>query len=191
MRSVEFINEGMNFSASKFVNIDGKQYISDEAPGLGEYKKLTCWYCNGTGTDYHPDTPCPICKGERTKEQWVSAGPTLSVSNSNGMAIQGMLGIPEDQQDYGGVIPHEKLPELIRHLIKIKNKSLAGYTEPSSVEQGKMKKYTDPETGLSSIGRSATMIYGGRSVEQVERYVDKLLELAKFAQQNGAMISWG
>ena len=48
------------------------------------------------------------------------------------------------------------------------------------------------EHGIARIGKTGpTMIHGGRTYEQVARYIDRLIEIVKFAQADGADISWG
>ena len=93
--------------------------------------------------------------------------------------------------DYAGTIHRKDLPALMRKLIMLKNKDKAEYTRPSSTQQGGMQRTTDPETGMTKISRGATIYDMGVSSQQVNRYVDKLIEIVKFTQEHpDAIISW-
>jgi len=184
MRAKEFLREGVSFSP---VTKSEQGYWSGEQ--FGQMKDVECWLCHGTGQDthYHDDI-CPICKGNKTTHEFVSNAPELNVSNGNAGAILDMLGL---EFDYSGLILHEKLPELMRKLIRLKNDEVSKYAEPARTDHGSMRKITDPETGLSGIGRGATIHHGGRSNQQVTNYIDKLIQIVQFAQKHNASVSWG
>jgi len=159
---------------------------------FGSNKEVDCWVCKGTGKDSYgkDEWDCDMCGGKGKKEEWVSDAPELNVSNSNAFAILDMLGVSDP--DYAGKIQNKDLPAVMRKLIMLKNKGAEEYTEPGSISGNKMQKYKDPATGLDRIGRQGPMMYHmGRSSSQVERYIDKLLEIIKFAQQNNADLGWG
>lgn len=159
---------------------------------FGSKKEVKCWVCDGKGKESYgkDEWDCDMCGGKGKREEWVSDAPELNVSNSNAFAIQQMLGI--DDPDYAGHIDNKDLPDIIRRLIMLKNQGSEEYTEPGSITGNKMQRYKDPETGLDRIGRQGPMMYHmGRSSSQVERYIDKLLEIIKFAQQNNADLGWG
>lgn len=150
----------------------------------------TCFVCDGTGKETYNDQSydCEYCHGAGKVKEIVSDAPELNVSNSNGMVIQNMLGI---DADYSGVIQHEQLPEIMRKLIKLKNQEVSQYTQEPSKSQGAMKSWKD-EHGQTHIGRTGPTIYDfGRSQQQVESYIDRLIELVKFAQKHNAGIGWG
>jgi hypothetical protein len=99
-----------------------------------------------------------------------------------------MLGIEFDDSGY---IENSELPNILRRLIKIKNQSVSQYTSPTTVDRGKTGAYTDPNTGLSTIGRGPTIHTIGRNEERILAYIDELIKIIRFAQQNNAGIGWG
>jgi hypothetical protein len=218
MKANEIIIESVSFGVAVLKDAgNGEKYYSGE--DFGQMKMVPCVPCDGTGDDeYRTNTPCRYCHGTGKMEEFVSDAPALQVSNHNAGAILDMLGIP---YDYAGVIPHNRLPQLMRKLIHLKNTAYSSeptsgemtdseikaalkaklqqalgknplpYTEPASTSQGKMQTSIDPDTGLSKIGRGATIHNAGRSNEQVMRYIDSLINLIHFAQENNASVSWG
>lgn len=186
MKIRDLITEGMTFNAVVEKDYDGKKVWSSQD---WETKQLeTCWVCDGTGKEN--GYPCRRCEGMGKTEEYISTAPELQVSNSNGYEIQRMLGLTNP--DYSGIIYNRDLPKIMRRLIQLKNQNTSKYTQYPSDQQGAMgKKYTDDQ-GITHIGRSGPrMIDMGRSQEQINRYIDTLIELVKFAQENDASISWG
>jgi hypothetical protein len=182
----EFLKESITFDPRVF-DKENNYYHNP----FGSKKELPCWVCDGSGKDSYGDEEwvCDMCKGKGTREEWASDAPELNVSNSNAFAILDMLGI--NDPDYSGKIDNKDLPDIMRKLIILKNKGSEEYTEPGSISGGNMQKYKDPQTGLDKIGRRGPMMYNmGRSSSQVERYIDKLIEIIKFAQQNNASLGW-
>lgn len=158
---------------------------------FGEKKEVDCWVCNGTGKDSYgkDEWDCDMCGGKGKREEWVSDAPELNVSNSNGMAILDMLGV--EKPDYSGRIKNNELPAIMRRLITLKNTGSDQYTEPGRITGNTMQKYKDPQTGLDRIGRQGPMMYHhGRNQGQVDRYIDELLKIIKFAQEHGADLGW-
>ena len=184
MRAKEFLKEGVEFSVAKLN--DRGAWSSNE---FGKYEMVPCMVCDGTGKDSYDGTNCRYCLGDGKSKEWVSNAPTLQVSNANAGAIASMLGL--DNSDYSGIITHEQLPAIMKKLILLKNQDTKHYTQDPTVNRGNMRQTTDTETGLTSIGRGPTIHDMGRSQGQVDRYVDTLMDMVKFAQQHGAGISWG
>jgi hypothetical protein len=190
MKIRDLITEGMTFTAAKLKDYDGRKVWSSAD---WETKQLEpCFACDGTGKETWSDGeyPCRRCDGKGKSEEWVSAAPELQVSNSNGYEIQRMLGVTNP--DYSGIIHNRDLPKFMRRLIQLKNQDTNQYTQEPSDMQGPMgKKHTDDQ-GVTHIGKTGPrMIDMGRSQDQVNHYIDKLIELIKFAQENDASISWG
>ena len=77
----------------------------------------------------------------------------------------------------------------MRKLILLKNTGVKDYVKPTSTNQGPMRKFKD-ENGLTAIGRGPTMVDIGRSESQVNRYVDHLIKIVKFAQDHKCGVSW-
>ena len=149
-----------------------------------------CEACSGAGkiTDRNnKPTSCPYCLGTGIDTDTVSTAPELQVSNANGYAIQEMLGL---DPYYSGMIDNKDLPEVMRKLLRLKNKGSAEYTVEPSTSRGPARATKD-EQGMSRISTGPTVHDYGRSQEQVDRYVDRLIELVKFAQANDAHINWG
>lgn len=168
----------------------------------GEYKGETYWTsspwqreipidcrdCEGTGKD-NRGYSCVYCHGTGKETETVSDAPELDVSNANGRAIQEMLGL---DPDYSGVIEHRDLPAVMRKLILLKNKSSSQFTQDPSVETGSMGQTTSQDTNITHIGRQGpTMLNMGRSQSQVDGYIDELIKIVKFAQENNASLGWG
>ena len=78
----------------------------------------------------------------------------------------------------------------MKKIMLLKNSNSSSYTQEPSTSVGKMGSRVDPETGVTHIGRGATIHDQGRSNEQVERYIDTLMAMLKFAQENQAGIGW-
>lgn len=182
------LKESMSFTPvrSKKDPKSGRTVLSSN--DFGSVRPEECWVCDGTGKDSHYDSQCGMCNGKGKIEEFVLDAPELNVSNSNGLDILKMLGIGDP--DYVGHISNKELPDIMRKLIMLKNKGIEQYTKPTTQSGGERTRYKDPETGLDKIGKSATMIDVGRTSEQVENYVDKLIKLVKFAQENNADIGW-
>lgn len=183
------IDESVTFSVAKEKKDEkGKRYWS--IADFQQEKMEECGVCHGTGKDPYAkehghDVDCDMCMGKgKTKEYHTEYGE-LNVSNANALAILDMLGLEED---YVGNIPTNKLPDIRRRLIKLKNKGVDDYTSDTTderhtrvVKQGDMHK----------IEPGPRMINVGRSEEQVMRYVDRLLAIIDFAQKNDATVVWG
>lgn len=185
------VYEGMSFSPSMeepYDDPNGKYKTIWSSVKWQKLAKEPCWACDGTGIDQYRKHTCDRCDGKGEVEEWITDAPTLNVSNSNGYEIQRMLGL---NPDYSGVILPADLPKFIRHLIKLKNTSSQQHTQDPSDEMGSMG-ITGHDQNVTSIGRQgARMIDMGRSQSQVDRYIDELLKMMKFAQEHGAGISWG
>lgn len=187
MRARDFITEGMTFSPGilkDYVNQDGtKGEIITSEPWWVK-RDEECFVCDGTGK--RDSRECDYCKGAGVKNRIVSTAPELDVSNANGYAIMDMLGVEPDDL---GIIYNKDLADVMRRLILLKNKGAEEYTKAPSTSQGPMRATKD-DSGMTRIGRGATMHDFGRSQSQVERYIDKLIEIVRFAQKNNAHVSW-
>jgi hypothetical protein len=194
MKIKELLNEGMTFGPAEmrdYTDEKGEKRIL--MTGERWWKKVNrgaCEACSGAGkiTDRNNNpTSCPYCLGTGIDTDTVSTAPELQVSNANGYAIQEMLGL---DPYYSGMIDNKDLPEVMRKLLRLKNKGSAEYTVEPSTSRGPARATKD-EQGMSRISTGPTVHDYGRSQEQVDRYVDRLIELVKFAQANDAHINWG
>lgn len=187
MKIKEIINEGMSFGPARRVVQDGETWITGQE--WRSKQEVECPYCEGKGYELWggEKEKCGYCEGKGKTTEQVSSAPELDVSNANGYAIQEMLGL---EPDYTGHIETEDLPKIMQRLIKIKNTGVDPYVQDPSVEKPSMQRLPDKD-GIARIGaQGPTMYHGGRSHAQVERYIDKLIEIVMFAQKNNAIISW-
>jgi hypothetical protein len=187
MKIKDLLAEGMTFNPVIEKDFDGEKAWGNE---WQHQEEQDCWACDGKGKDEYSDGesyPCMRCNGTGKHKEWVSAAPELQVSNRNGELIQEFLGL---DPDYSGVIRHEQLPAIMRKLIQLKNQGSSKHTIPASDEQGPMRSWKDDQ-GQSHIGRGAQMIDPGVPQSQISRYIDKLIEIVKFAQENNAGLGWG
>ena len=188
MRIKEILAESITFHpVVELEDSHGKYWGTDP---WKEPKEDDCWQCDGTGKrdgDERSREDCIACGGTAKQTFPVSTAPELNVSNTNGLAIQEMLGL---DPDYSGLITHDQLPNLLRKLIKLKNtQEPQQYVEPEKIIPGDRYRYDD--NGITKIGRSTNIIHGGRSLSQVHRYIDELIKIIQFAQNHNAALSWG
>jgi len=184
MRAFEFITEGMTFNPVVEKEFsDGEKYWT----GSDWERKVTidCRDCDGTGKDR--EHPCFYCRGTGKEEDIMSDAPELQVSNANGKIIQQMLGL---DPDYSGVIYNKDLPNVMRRLILLKNKDTQQYTVDPKQERRSVQKWTDDQ-GITHISRGASMYDMGTSQAQIDRYIDRLIEIIQFAQKNNTSVGWG
>jgi len=192
MKACEFITEGMTFGVAVEQDYTDKQgQVKKMYSGRPWWqdKQIECQVCDGLGHEVYQGQKytCRMCDGAGHYKETVSLAPELSVSNSNGYAIQEMLGL---EPDYSGFIPHDQIPEMIRRLVRLKNTSIDRYTEQPEVYRGAMR-VRGQDQNITHVGSGHTMYSGGRSSEQVNRYIDELLQILQFAQKNNAVVSWG
>lgn len=147
--------------------------------------EIPCQDCEGSGKDpYHTDQACVYCRGtgKETEEKWDF--PSLEVSYDNLRAIQDMLGLDGDS----GMIHNKDIPAMKRALIMLKNKGSEQHTKDPSVSQQRV--VGKDEHGNTSIGMGAKMHDMGRSQAQVDRYIDKMMNILDFAQKNNMNVTW-
>ena len=190
MKSRDFrkLNESIDFSVTKSYEDEQGRTIHDMSH-FGERKDVQCWVCDGTGKDkFYDEAKCDYCGGKGDRLEFVSDAPEMNVSNSNAFKIIDMLGL---EQDYSGHIDNKDLPALMRKLIQLKNSDPSKYAEPGSQSGGEIGTYKDEE-GMDRIGRKGPMIYNmGTTDNQVKQYIDQLIKIVKFAQDNDADFGWG
>lgn len=160
-----------------------------------EIKEGPCSLCDGEGTDYNDETqPCKQCEGKRIIKQRVYTVPELNVANHNAHAILHMLGLSTGEDDSTGTIPNKDLPAIRRKLIMLKNKDpdrQKYVIDPSDTRSGRTR-HVDYSGDVPKIEPRGGMriISGGRSDNQINRYIDKLLELISVAQTKDLDLSW-
>jgi hypothetical protein len=192
MRAREFITESVTFTPAVEKDMGGQKVWTSSD---WESKQMEpCFMCDGTGKETHDgkDYPCMRCDGKGEKEEWNINAPELNVSNANRHTVLSMMGIPSRPDDYSGLIRNHDLPKIMRRLITLKNTSTERYTSPDYVTRGQMGVQGTDDQGVTHIGRKGPTMYDmGVSQEQVDRYLDALIQLVKFAQENNASIHWG
>ena len=190
MKSRDFrkLNESIDFSVTKSYKDKQGRTVHDMSH-FGERKDVQCWVCDGTGKDKNYDeAKCDYCQGKGKRDEFVSDSPEMNVSNSNAFKIIDMLGL---EQDYAGSIENKDLPPLMRKLIQLKNSDPSKYAEPGSQSGGEIGTYKDQD-GMDTIGRKGPMMYNmGTTDTQVKQYIDQLIKIVKFAQDNDADFGWG
>ena len=190
MRINDLLLESITFNPIVEKDYDGRKVWSSV-----DWETLTkepCYVCHGTGKETYDNESysCRRCDSTGTIEEYVSSAPELNVSNSNGIEIQRMLGIPNP--DYGGIIHHQDIPKFIQRLIKLKNQDSSQYTQATSDTRGPMGRTHTDDQGVTHSGhRGPRMIDVGRSQSQIDTYIDRLLEILEFAQENNASVGWG
>lgn len=179
--------ESVTFNAVDLKNDDKGPYYS------GRYKKVEkeCWVCDGKGFEEYGEQkhPCEYCHGKGSITEEEDEGPELNVTNAAAAVITQMLGV--DSDEHVGLIKYEEIPAKLQLLMKLKNSADAkqAYTSPDSVEQGRMG--VDRSGDVPRIGRQGpTIHHGGFSDARIERYVDELINLLKYARDNKMHVSW-
>ena len=190
MKSRDFrkLKESIDFSVTKSYVDDQGRTINDMSH-FGNSKDVECWVCDGTGKDkFYDEAKCDHCEGRGQRLKFVSDAPEMNVSNSNGFKIIDMLGL---EQDHSGHIDNKDLPAIMKRLIMLKNSDRTRYSEPGSVSGGKITTYKNDD-GTDAIGRKGPMMYNmGTTNDQITTYVDQLIKIVKFAQDNNADFGWG
>jgi hypothetical protein len=161
-----------------------------------ETKDGQCPLCDGSGEDFNDNTlPCMQCegKGEVTRQEYTV--PHINVGNKNSITIMQMLGVPENEQEPVGTIPNSQLPEVKRRLLMLKNSGKARdkHTRDTQEYQGKKETYVDKSGDVPQIKSrgGAHVVEFGLRPDQIERYIDVLLDIVQTAQDRGYDISWG
>ena len=171
MRARQFINESVTFGPARLV--EPKMFSGEE---WWEKVDAECPACDGTGEEKWDDEPksnCWYCNGTGKVEQTISNAPELDVSNANAHVVLKILGIKNYSDELMGRIPSSEFPALQQRLLKLKNIA------------GKRQQFEIPSTTTKSAG-GPTMIDFGVSSTQVEHYIDRLMEIIKFAQDTNS-----
>ncbi len=190
MKISDLLVEGITFGPAIKKTQNGETYIDQMV--FDEMIQEVCPGCDGTGKEDYNDVkyPCRYCDEKGSYETWrKKAGvPELQLSNSNGMDLLDWLGL---EQDYVGYIEAEQIDHLYQTLMRIKhnNRSINQFTTPTTTDQSVYVNKSNPD--IPEIKRGPTMINVGRNRDQIERYIDRLLELVKFCKINNVGIGWG
>jgi len=193
MKSRDFrkLNESIDFSVTKSYKDEDGQTIHDMS-AFGERKDVKCWVCDGTGKDkFYDEAKCDYCEGKGKRLEFVSDAPEMNVSNSNGFKIIDMLGL---EKDYSGHVDNKDLPAIMRRLLQLKNQNPekgTGIEHPGTMTGGQTITYKNDD-GVDAIGRKGPVMYDmGITDLQAKKYVDQLIKIVKFAQDNNADFGWG
>lgn len=181
--------ESVSFTVS--VLSDDKKYYDSTHASLGKVEHGECPICDGTKIDYNGEA-CRTCNATGYINQFHADYKELNVSNDSAeFILRDLLRVPKDDDYLAGAIQRSDFAEMRRRLIKLKNQDLTAYTTDSHVDMGQMKIRGKTQNGVVHIGRGAKMIHGARSKEQIERYIDQLLELINYAQKHeNAYVTW-
>lgn len=194
LSDIKPLNESVTFNA-----VDEEEYEPGKKAFSPRWKKVIedCWVCKGTGKEHYFNDlgekkyyKCEYCHGTGKTEEHKDDGPELQVSNGNASLIIDMLGIGTDE-DYSGVIMNSEIPAVMKRLIALKNSKdgVSPYTRPDAEYRGQARAVTD-ETGQSRISRGPTIHSMGANAAQVMRYVDSLMAILKYAQENDMHVAW-
>lgn len=183
----ESLNETVTFSCAVITTGDDGAKVYDHTK-FSKKEMVECWVCDGKGVEKwgNEEHECDMCKGAKKIEEWVYPFKELNVTNHNSHEILRMLQVPDDNC---GAVEHENLPELRRRLIKLKNSDNSHRTEEPH-EEPRRHRFTQ-DGNVATIHHDPRVINGGRSNDQIERYIDQLLTLIDFAQKNKACLAWG
>ena len=192
MKVLDIIREGVTFHACTLE--DDEKHGKVVTPHGWRREKQKCFVCKGAGEEEwnNEKHKCGLCNGDGHTDEWVSDSPELQVSNSNASAI--VTDLLKQKFDYAGVVHTEDLPELRRRLIKMKNsekdRSKLHKSPHSNKEERQMGKNSSAGN-VTKIGYNQPhMIDGGRTPEQVMRYVDRLLHMVEYAMKHNLVLSW-
>lgn len=188
MRIKDILNESITFGVHRLIDKNGKKVYHDE---FSQEVDSECWYCDGSGkeTKYNDDDiaeyECGLCKGLGKIKDYKAPYQQLNISNSNAMAVLSALGLPED---YSGAIPDEQLPAIRRRLIQMKNSKNTGLELDSYTSRE--RRVGRDENGIPQITSGPEIHSSGRTRDQIDRYIDSLLDIIDFAQKNNATVTW-
>lgn len=184
MRIQELLTESLTFNPCDLTTKQDSETGEDYSYYSGERweepgPNVECSWCDGTGRD-DDKYPCMGCKGTGWQKSTTSTAPELNVSNRNATTVlKILLGDSSGEIDEPvGAIKNSDLPQVMRRLLTIKNR------------ESQQQRYTSEPSTLKQPGR-ATMISGGTSAKQVSSYIDRLIELVKFCQDENADLCWG
>lgn len=180
------LNESVEFHPAQ-MSEDGMEVRFPENGVLR--KSIPCPECNGTGKDQWAikngiDQKCWDCFGAKTITETEYNFPSLGVSNTNAEIVCDIIGVECDSH---GWISPEQIPNVLRHLIYAKNKSNANFTRDATDTQDTI---VDRSGDIPMIRKTARMIDAGVSPDQVMRYIDKMIDICKWAQANNCGLSW-
>lgn len=174
--------ESVSFHPAVLTIADGTKYI-DYPEGTVGQREIDCQECEATGV-WPSGKQCFYCRGSGKEKETVYNLPELNVSNANARRILTMLGFEDDST---GWIPSERLPELRRTLIRLKNTDRSGHAiEPSKEQKTRM----DTSGDIPTITKGPTMYSGGFSDGYMLSTIERLLDMIDYAQKNGYGISW-
>lgn len=186
MRYRELI-ESVDVHPAELKVIDGEKYINFPENGVIK-TSIPCPYCDEEGNskyaaEYGVKEPCDDCFGTRIQDNTEYKFPNLNVSNNNMKIVCDILQAPEDDHLW---IPPERVDFYIKHLLKLKNSDTSRYTSTPSVDKGVI---VDKSNEIPQIKPRITVYNSGLSQDQIDRYVNKLLEIFIWAKKNGCGVS--
>ncbi len=164
---------------------DGETYIDwPENSTTRKRGNEDCWRCE---QDEKIDPNCNVCQGTGKEMETTYNFPMLNVANGVIDTIIDILGVGETDP-YSGHIENKDLPIVMRTLIRLKNGDMNKHAYGDQVSAGETR--VDHSGGMPRITTGPTMINHGRDVDQITRYVDRLIEIVKWAQEHDCDVSW-
>jgi len=143
-------------------------------------------YCVTSDTTPKGQPDCPHCGGTGEARERHHEGQ-MNLANANARALLDLLGI---EFDYCGEIPCDQLPSIRRTLLSARTKGTAKAHVEEPFRGRRLGSYVK-EGNLSRISCGPLVISCGRSLEQLEGYLDRFEQLCLIAQENNSSITWG
>lgn len=178
------LQESVTFSAVELQTDDKgrKVYRWMETPVEKE-----CWVCDGTGTYYGKEGDCEYCHGKKVYTDYENQSPELNVANANARLIADMLEL--DSEDGMGAVEHKDIPAVLRKLMLLKNTGKAAeFVRPDQTHKGPTR--VDRSGEHPTITRGPTIHDMGVDAQRIGQYLDRLIAIFKFAQDNNLCVSW-
>ena len=177
--------ESVTFHPAVLKIEDGQKFVT-WPDGTTEEVETTCLGCDGDGKcPYGGSRPCEDCGGTGVWKETKYNLPEFRASNHG---LETILDILNMEFDYAGWIAPEKLPELRRQLIRMKNTDKQAYTQEPSREQ---RTRMDTSGDVPEIKRGPTMYTPGITDSMLDGMIDRMLEIIDYCQKGGYGLSWG
>lgn len=183
------LTEGVTFRPAVKEIIDGETCIAFPPAGTTKVSE-PCPGCEygreHLGDNWNPEH-CQDCLGAGEITDTVYNFPNLDVSYFQVSNVASMLGFDGDSDEHGWVEPSE-LPMVMRRLIALKNGDSSHHTSDNSFTPS--QRIVDKSGEITQIRSTPAIYSGGRSQETINRYIDRLIEIVRWAQEHNCGISW-
>lgn len=142
----------------------------------------------------HAHAECPVCSGTGVLSRREDVWPELNLANANAFAIMRMVGVAPD---YCGTLAHEALTSVVRGALRALNSEVtrAPHLLESVVEPAQASHSAVVNDGgqarIVQVGGRCEARWGGRDDDYLVDRARRLLDLLRFAQEQGEGITWG